>query len=92
MRGVTGRAVNIYLVRIATQPAFTATPAQQANTGFQFERDANVRKYDFGNAGIVLITPQALTANATTTAPAEPQEIRVVLNWFEELNRLVPIR
>jgi eukaryotic-like serine/threonine-protein kinase len=92
VRGITGRGVNIYLVRIATQPAFTATPAQQANTGFQFERDANVRKYDFGNAGIVLITPQALTANATTTAPPEPQEIRVVLNWFEELNRLVPIR
>jgi hypothetical protein len=42
----------------------------------------------------MLYVPQAAaaaTANAATPAPTEPQEIRVVLNWFEELKRLAPI-
>jgi hypothetical protein len=82
----------MYRVKIATQPAFTATAAEQIGQGVRFLRDANVRKYDIGAVGAVFITPEVPAAAPTTAAPALPQEIRVVLNWFEELKRLVPTR
>jgi len=78
------------IVRIKTQPAFTAS-AKVTAAPLPFERDYDVRKYDIGAVGVVMITSQAPDA-ATTAAPDVPHEIRVVLNWFEELNRLVPAR
>jgi len=88
-----GNASTMHGVRIETQPAFTASPPSDLPVRL-FEWDANVRKYDItpdGKQFVMLYAPQT-TAVATATAPAEPQEIRVVLNWFEELKRLAPVK
>jgi hypothetical protein len=78
-------------VRIETHPAFTASASSNLPVT-NFAYDSKIRKYDItpdGKQFVMLYPPQA-TASATPSAPAEPNEIRIVLNWFEELNRLSP--
>ena len=80
-------------VRIQTQPAFTASsPSNLPVRRFQY--DPRIRKYDItpdGKHFVMLFAPQT-TGSTTEVVPVEPQEIRVVLNWFEELKRLAPVR
>jgi hypothetical protein len=55
-----------------------------------FRYDPKIRKYDItpdGKQFLMLFGSQSTTP---AVGPGEPSEIRVVLNWFEELNRLVP--
>jgi serine/threonine-protein kinase len=76
-------------VRIQTEPAFTKSePSNMAVTNFRY--DPKIRKYDItpdGKQFLMLFGSQSTTP---AVGPGEPSEIRVVLNWFEELNRLVP--
>jgi hypothetical protein len=79
-------------VRIQTQPAFTASsPSDLPVRNFVY--DPKIRKYDItpdGKQFVMLFNPQSSAGNNTASAP--PQEIRVVLNWFEELKRLSPVK
>jgi serine/threonine-protein kinase len=79
-------------VRIQTQPAFTASPPSDLPAR-NFVYDPKIRKYDItpnGKQFVMLFNPQSSAGN--NTASALPQEIRVVLNWFEELKRLSPVK
>ena len=81
-------------VQIETQPAFKASPASTLPIG-GFVHDPRVRKYDItpdGKAFAMLYPPQTTTnANTPPDPTSLPQEIHVVLNWFEELKRLSPV-
>ena len=82
-------------VRIETLPPFTASsPSNMPVRGFEWS--ASVRKYDItpdGKQFVMLYVPQATSAanSASAAGTTEAQEIRVVLNWLEELKRLSPI-
>jgi hypothetical protein len=50
-----------------------------------------VRDYDVLSADkFVAVVPTEEAA--TGSGPSAPQEIRIVLNWTEELKRLVPVK
>jgi hypothetical protein len=43
-----------------------------------------------GKQFVMLFNPQSAAGNGA--ASALPQDIRVTLNWFEELKRLAPVK
>ena len=80
----------LYSVSIRTQPVFTfGNPVPLAIKGFA-QSVCCRRDYDItpdGKQFIVILPPGAATNEAPQTL-----QIQVVLNWFEELKRLVPTR
>jgi hypothetical protein len=40
----------------------------------------------------MLFAPESASTTGTNTQPIQPNEIRIVLNWFEELKRLSPVK
>ena len=79
-------------VSVQMQPSFTfGNPVEMATVTFtRFDVSNDVRNYDLTPSGkfVALVAPQEPGRSGTSSAP----EIRVVLNWFEELKRLVPTR
>ena len=67
-------------VRIETQPEFRPQPVELLFDGYYFHR--NRPSYDVATDGrFLMIQP---------TATMQDAKIHVILNWFEELKRLVP--
>ena len=80
------------VVSVQMQPSFTfGNPVEMTTVTFTQSHVSNdVRNYDLTPTGkfVALVDPQEQSRSGTSAAP----EIRVVLNWFEELKRLVPTR
>jgi Tol biopolymer transport system component len=79
-------------VHIQTQPAFTSSPPSDMPVR-SFIYDSKIRMYDItpdGKQFVMLFNPQSAAGNGA--ASALPQDIRVTLNWFEELKRLAPVK
>jgi hypothetical protein len=73
---------------ITTQPSFTlGNPIEQPRPGFIALLEA--RNFDIMPDGRIIGVVNA--GETPSSDPAAPQ-IQVVLNWHEELKRLVPIR
>ncbi len=70
------------VVRVETKPTFSAEEPRLLFEG-TYLQDANITNYDVSPDGkrFVMIRPDE---ESTST------QIHVVLNWFEELKRLVP--
>jgi serine/threonine-protein kinase len=79
-------------VSVTTQPSFAfgnAVPVPRKFTGGNTNSaPSNEREYDVTPDGKI-IGPTLASAQTQTGTPTAP-EIRVVLNWLEELKRLVP--
>jgi serine/threonine-protein kinase len=79
-------------VSVRMQPSFTfGNPVVMATVTFTRDDVSNdVRNYDLTLSGkfVALVAPLEPGRSGTSSAP----EIRVVLNWFEELKRLVQTR
>jgi Tol biopolymer transport system component len=79
-------------VSVTTQPSFAfgnAVPVPRKFTGGNTNSaPSNEREYDVTPDGKI-VGPTLASAQTQTGTPTAP-EIRVVLNWFEELKRLVP--
>jgi Tol biopolymer transport system component len=79
-------------VSVQTQPSFTfGNPVEMTTVTFtQGHFSTDVRSYDLTPSGkfVALVDPQEQSRSGTSAA----REIRVVLNWFEELKRLVPTK
>ena len=73
-------------VEIATRPVFAAGKPKELFTRDYMLTPASTRNYDVSLDGrrFLMIQPSA--------RHAAPREIVVVLNWFDELKRLVPTR
>ena len=69
----------IMTVQVLTAETFSATPPQEFATAYTSpgERDHDISRDE---QRMVMIKP----------ASSAPGELRIVLNWFEELQRLVP--
>ena len=80
------------VVSVQMQPSFTfGNPVEMTTVTFTQSHVSNdVRNYDLTPTGkfVALVDPQEQSRSGTSAAP----EIRVVLNWAEELKRLVPTR
>ena len=77
-------------VSVQMQPSFTFGNPKMAAAAFtQGYVSTDVRNYDLTPSGkfVALVDPQEQTRSGTSAAP----EIRVVLNWFEELKQRVPV-
>ncbi len=74
-------ARDIMVVKIQTNPDFRASKPTLLFKGPELGGGSNFRSWD--------IMPDGQRFVAVETAPA-PTELVVVLNWFEELKRLVP--
>ncbi len=74
-------------VDIATQPVFAAGRPTELFPGDYVRISAAIPNYDVSLDGqrFLMVQPSART-NAT------PTQIVVVVNWFEELKRLAPIK
>ena len=75
------------IVRIETEPAFTHGSPQVLFTGSYF-RSRN-RNYDISPDGQRFLMLKEVEQTEETSAPTQDALI-IVLNWFEELKRLVP--
>jgi eukaryotic-like serine/threonine-protein kinase len=73
-------------VEIATRPAFAAGKPEELFTRDYMLTSASSRNYDVSLDGRRFLMIQPSAGHAT------PREIVVVLNWFNELKRLVPTR
>ena len=69
-------------VKVASEPGFTSEPPQVLFEGNYVQ--TNRPSYDVGSDGCFLMIKEA------DEDEGEPGQINVVLNWFEELKRLVP--
>jgi serine/threonine-protein kinase len=79
---------------LQTEPRFRFTTASSVAIG-DFLNHQNYRDFDplpDGSGWIMLTPANDATASAAPAPPASPDRIRVVLNWFEELERRAPIR
>jgi Tol biopolymer transport system component len=77
---------SLYSIAIQSQPTLTwANPVTLPITGF-YQQDVRPRHYDITPDGkqFVMVFPVQ-----TLTKTPEPLQIQIVLNWFEELKRLV---
>jgi len=70
-------------VRVAAEPGFTSQPPQELFEGNYLHQD-NRPSYDVGVDG------RFLMIKAAEQEEGQQDQINVVLNWFEELKRLVP--
>ena len=78
-------------VSVQIQPSFTfGNPAEMMTVKFtQRYFSTDVRNYDITPSGkfVALVDPPEQGRPGTSAAP----EIRVVINWFEELKQRVPV-
>ena len=79
-------------VSVQTQPSFTFGNPVEMTATVTFTQgyvSTDVRNYDLTPSGkfVALVDPQEQSRSGTSAAP----EIRVVLNWFEELKQRVPV-
>jgi hypothetical protein len=72
-------------VDVATKPVFTAGRPRLLFTGDYLPSFASPPNYDVSRDGRRFLMVQRSAQENTT-----PTQIIVVLNWFEELERLVP--
>ena len=77
----------VMAVDIATEPVFAAGKPRLLFTGDYMRTSRGIPNYDVSRDGrrFLMVQPSA-QENAT------PTQIIVVLNWFEELKRLVPTK
>ena len=73
------------VVPIVTEPTLTPGTARVVFEGTYFQAEG--RRYDLAPDGRFLMIKLGVTTDDT---PAPTARITVVLNWFEELERLVP--
>jgi len=73
-------------VEITTEPSFQAGTPRMLFEG-DYERGNNEAYYDVSHDGQRFLMIQADEQDST-----EPQQINVVLNWFEELKQRVPVQ
>jgi serine/threonine-protein kinase len=76
-------------VDVRTQPSFSFTHPVAVPRGFGIADPANPRPYDATLDGRIVGVG---TAGQSQGGPPGPAEIRVVLNWFEELKTRVPTK
>ena len=85
LRAGTGRFM---AVTVRTAPSFTFTNPVAVPRGFVDALPANPRTFDIlPDGGFVVVGTQG----QSQSTPG-PTQIHVVLNWFEELKRLVPTK
>ena len=82
-------------VSVTTTPSFSfGNPASAATAGLPTVESFASRSYDVMRDGsaFLALAPDADVSEAQTEGQVGArQEIRIVLNWFEELKRLVPV-
>jgi serine/threonine-protein kinase len=80
-----GRASTLYATRISTQPVFANSEPAPVETAFFIP--GSVRNFDTrdGKRFLAVVAASESEVGRTVT-----QQIDVVLNWFEEVKRLVP--
>ena len=86
-----GPLLQLRVVRVVTRPAFSVGEATTFSLGFNMTAPNFERPYDISRDGKRFLG----LIDATQTDPSgkpEPPQIRMVLNWSEELKRLVPAR
>jgi hypothetical protein len=81
----------LMVVRVLTQPSFSfANPSALPIEGFNQPTAGGARNYDITPDGKQFI--MVLPADRNQSARRTPLQIQVVLNWFEELKQLVPVK
>jgi serine/threonine-protein kinase len=75
-------------VNVTTQPAFAVSDPVAVPRGFPLTGPASPRGYDVAKDGRFI----AAVAAGTTPEDRDNLQIDIVLNWFEELKRLVPTK
>ena len=70
------------VVQVATQPAFSAGRPEMLFQG-DFEFSPRIRNYD--------VAPDGRFLMVRTPPESAARTMVLVLNWFEELNQLVPV-
>jgi eukaryotic-like serine/threonine-protein kinase len=75
--------------KVQTQPTFTFANPVDVPRGFGVADPTNPRPYDVTSDGRFIGVG---TPSQTKSGLPGPPEIHVVLNWYQELKRLVPIR
>ena len=82
-------------VSVNTTPSFSfGNPVSAVTAGLPTVESFASRSYDVTRDGsaFLAVAPDADVSEAQTPGQVSaPQEIRIVLNWFEELKRLVPL-
>ena len=79
------------MVSVNTTPSFSiGNPEPAIATGLSAVVSIGSRSYDITPDDTAFLTVSPLSG--TQPGSVETQEIRIVLNWFEELNRLVPTK
>jgi serine/threonine-protein kinase len=77
------------VVRWTPQPNFSFTPPVAAPRSFGLAGPSSPRSFDFLSDGRIIGVGSAVPGRS---GGASQEEIRVVLNWFEELKARVPVR
>ena len=75
------------VVTVATQPSFTFTNPVAVPRGFGIADPASPRPYDITADGRIIGVG---TSGQIQTGSSRATQIRVVLNWFEELKARAP--
>ena len=78
--------IKMMAVEIATQPVFAPGRPRELFRGDYVPIAAAAANYDVSRDGRFLMIQRSARENAT------PPQIVVVVNWFEELKRLVPTK
>ena len=86
-----GPGFQLRVVRVVTQPAFSVGEATTFSLRFKGAGSSSERPYDISHDGKRLLGLIDATQADQSGKPETPQ-IRMVLNWGEELKRLVPVR
>ena len=82
-----GPGLSLDAVRVTTEPSFSVSEAPPVPTPFQVDPPLVERPYDIAGDGRFLGLIDAARTQAGTPTP---DQIHVVLNWFEELKAKVP--
>ena len=82
-----GPSNQLHAVRVTTQPSFTFGEAIPVEYSFEMAAPRFERPYDISRDGQHFLG----LIDAAQGGGAATEQIHVVLNWFEELKRLVPV-
>ena len=85
-----GAVSRLDAVRVTTQPSFTSSEATPVPRSFQNSAPGVERPYDISRDGQRFLG--LIDAAQTTAGASAAPQIQVVLNWHEELKRLVPMK
>jgi hypothetical protein len=82
------RNTRIAVVSVSTKPSFTfSNPVALSIDGLAGTGPAETRNFDISPDGRTFIAVVPTTTDTAST----PSQIQVVLNWFEDLKRRVPV-